>query len=106
MKIKKNKIKKNTQEEYDFLKHHFVHSNIIEALRKIDIDKKMFKFIDEKFHFEILENCSEYGYHFYSLDFSKMMKRKNECFVKFIKLDIDEYIYQMRLYKEGKSELV
>jgi len=41
MKIKKNKIKKNTQEEYDFLKHHFVHSNIIEALRKIDIDKKM-----------------------------------------------------------------
>ena len=106
IRIKKTKIKKHTEEEYYFLKEYFVYSNTIEALRKIDLDKELFKFIDEHFHFEILEHCSEYGFLFFRLNFSKMMERKNECFISFIKLDVDEYIFQMRMYKEGKSKLV
>ena len=48
IRIKKTKIKKHTEEEYGFLKQYFVYSNTIEALRKIDLDKELFKFIDEQ----------------------------------------------------------
>ena len=103
-KLKKTEIKrlKNEIEEQNnyFLKDHFFHSCAIEALRSLDVDKEIIKYIDKYFYFEILEQCSEYGMSISYLDFSEIMYENKDNFFNFLKVDIDDYINKMKIYVE------
>ncbi len=100
--MKKNKLRKMRNEIKEdnnyLLKERFFYNCTIEALRNKDVDNEIIKFIDKYFYFEILEQCSEYGLLISYLDFSEIMYGNKDNFFKFIKVDIDEYINQMKVY--------
>lgn len=103
-KLKKSEIKrlkKEIEEQNNyFLKDHFFHSCTIEALRNLDVDKEVIKFIDKYFYLEILEQCSEYGMTISCHDFSEIFYGNRDNFFNYLKVDIDDYINTMKIYVE------
>ena len=101
MKIKIKKSKKSKMEEQiSFLKLSFVNFKIMEDLRQSDIDKELLEFIDNSFTSDSFESISEYGMDVYRLDFTKTMTRKHEDIFKFLKVDKNEYINNMKIYRD------
>jgi hypothetical protein len=101
MKIKIKKSKKSKMEEQiSFLKLNFVNFKIMEDLRQSDIDKELLEFIENSFTFESIEEISEYGMDVFRLDFTKTMTRKHEDIFKFMKVDKNEYINKMKIYRD------
>ncbi len=106
MKIKIKKSKKSKmKEQISFLKSNFVYFKIMEDLRQSDIDKELLEFIDNSFTFEIVEESSEYGMHVFKLDFTKTMTRKHHDIFKFIKVDKNEYINKMKIYRDELNKV-
>lgn len=99
IKIKKSK-KEKMEEQISFLKLSFVNFKIMEDLRQSDIDKELLEFIDNSFTSDSFESISEYGWDVYKLDFTKTMTRKHEDIFKFLKVDKNEYINNMKIYRD------
>jgi hypothetical protein len=99
IKIKKSK-KEKMEEQISFLKLTFVNFKIIEDLRQSDIDRELLEFIENSFTFDSIEESSEYGMDVFRLDFTKTMSRKHEDIFKFIKVDKNEYINKMKIYRD------
>ena len=116
MKIKnmKNKIKKfknsnikelneiKEQNNY-FLKDTFFHKRTIKELKYLDIDIEIINLIDKYFYFEIIEQSSDYGMDVSYVDFSEIIYLKKGNFFEYIKVDVNEYINNMKIYLEGKK---
>lgn len=95
MKKAKNITKK---QEHFYLKDFFILYNTLEMLKFIGIDEELLKFITQNFDFDILQQCSEYGCSIHELNFVEFVHQE-KCFLCFIKLDVEQYIYQMRSYQ-------
>ncbi len=108
-KIKKSKNQKikelneiKEQNNY-FLKDTFFHNRTIEELKYLDIDIEIINLIDKYFYFEIIEQSSEYGMDVSYIDFSEIIYINKGNFFDYIKVDVDEYINNMKIYLEGKK---
>ena len=106
MKIKIKKSKKSKmKEQICFLKSQFVYLKIMEGLRQSNIDKELLEFIETSSTFEDIEDSSEYGINVFKLDFIETIWMNNEGFFKFIKVDKQEFINRMIIYREELNKV-
>lgn len=104
MRTKNKKQKFSKKEEQIILKDYFIYHETIRMLTSIGTDNELLNFIKCHFNHEILSDCSEYGnklFNFNLLEFINLEK----CFLCFIKLDVDEYLERMFIYREELKQV-
>jgi len=99
MKTKMKKQKFTRKQEQFYLKDFFIYIQTIKMLKSIEIDEELYEFIYDHFNFEILAECSEYKYELFNLNFLEFLIQE-KCFLCFIKLNIDEYLESMLIYRD------
>jgi hypothetical protein len=104
MKTKKRKQKFSKKDEQVFLKDFFIYLETIKMLTSIGIDDELLNFIKCHFNHEILSECSEYGDDLFNLNLLEFINQE-KCFLCFIKLDVDEYLERMFIYREELKQV-
>jgi hypothetical protein len=101
-KIKKQKFTKKQEQIY--LKDFFIYTQTTFMLQSIGLDEELYDFIRKNFDLNILAESSEYGYELFNLNFLNFLNQE-KCFLCFIKLDIDEYLERMLIYRDELKQV-
>lgn len=104
MRTKNKKQKFSKREERIILKDYFIYHEIIKVLTSIGTDDELLNFIKCHFNHEILSDCSEYGDDLFNINLLEFINQE-KCFLCFIKLDVDEYLERMLIYREKLKQV-